>query len=106
MSDQTDYELAVESCAEDIITEINEQDIDEDVVGDVIHEFVDYDANVCYDSVMNDIIISYGLTKAMEGYNDTYGQSSPTSRALLYHILSEGVWPIIQKHYQEKEDEE
>lgn len=55
---------------------------------DVIHEELDYYVSTLYEQEVDDLILSYGLTKALREYdNQGFGDCPKTSEALLYVIM-------------------
>ena len=66
-------------------------------VSDIIHEVLDYYCSTLYNGDCDEIIVSYGLTKALVEYDNQFGNCPKTSQGLLYVIMMDVVSEKINK---------
>lgn len=60
-------------------------------ISDIIHEELDYYCSTLYNGDCDEIIVSYGLTKALVEYDNQFGDYPKTSQGLLYVIMMDVV---------------
>lgn len=65
---------------------------------DVTHEELDYYCSTRYNGECDEIIVSYGLTKALVEYDNQFGEYPKTSQGLLYVIMMDVVREAVDKH--------
>ena len=87
------FEEAIEYVVEKVIEAIDEEEYPESYdTSDVIHTELDYYCSHMYESNASDIIVSYGLTKALQEYdNQGFSDCPKTSFSLLYVIMRQPV---------------
>jgi hypothetical protein len=69
-------------------------------ISDVIHEELDYYCSTLYNGECDEIIVSYGLTKALVEYDNHFGDCPKTSQGLLYVIMVDVVREAVEKHIE------
>jgi hypothetical protein len=67
---------------------------------DIIHEELDYYCSTLYTGECDEIIVSYGLTKALVEYDNQFGDYPKTSQGLLYVIMMDVVREKIDKRIE------
>ena len=75
----------IEQVAQDI-----DGEFDEDKVYDMIHETIDNEVNIMYQSIREQLVYEYGITKALELYQFEF-DGIPNIPQLVYAILREQV---------------
>lgn len=60
-------------------------------ISDIIHEELDYYCSTLYNGDCDEIIVSYGLTKALVEYDNQFDDYPKTSQGLLYAIMMDVV---------------
>ena len=92
------YAEAVEYVAEKVMEEWKDNQYDTDDIADVIHAETDDYCSTMYESEATDIIVSYGLTKALQEYDNQGFDGFPkTSFGLLYAIMREEVGRRVEE---------
>lgn len=70
-------------------------------ISDIIHEELDYYCSTLYNGECDEIIVSYGLTKALVEYDNHFGKCPKTSQGLLYVIMMDVVREGVEKSIEQ-----